>query len=73
MFLEIDRLNRRGANERPTLVKELIRIDLIQKMRPKAVTDWDQPCVELDLEGEQTVCCQGTFEGVLEAIEGGDK
>ena len=69
MFLHIQRLNRRGSNEPPTLVEEVIRVDLIQRMRSIKVTDWDEPCTELVLDNDETVVCQGTFTDVLRALD----
>jgi len=69
MFIHLQILNRRGANEPPTLREEVLRIDLIQRMRPIEVTDWGEPCTQLILDNEQTIVCQGTFRDVLMALD----
>lgn len=68
MFLQIERLHRTGSNVPPTVMNETIRVDLIQRVRPMEVTDWDQPCTALVLEGEETVICQGSFDDVMVAL-----
>ena len=69
MFIELDVLKRRGSNEPPTVSTEILRVDLIQRIRAIEVGDVDGPCVELILDNEEKVICQGTLADVKAALE----
>ena len=70
MLILIQRLVREGANVPPVLIEEAIRADLIQRARNIEVTDWDEPCTELELEGnERPIVCQGTLHDILQLID----
>ncbi len=69
MFIELDVLKRRGANEPPTLLKEVLRIDLIQRMRSIEVSDWDKPCTQVILDNEETIVVQAEIADITRALE----
>jgi hypothetical protein len=69
MFIQLHVLNRKGANVPPTVVQEVLRIDLIQRMRAIEVSDFDEPCTELILDNEETIVCQGELADHLRALD----
>ena len=68
MFLHIQRVIRIGSTD-TELKPELIRADLIERMRAVDPGGHDEPCVELVLGNEETVICQGSFEDIESAID----
>ena len=68
MFLELTILNRRGADVPPTASNELIRVDLVQRVRVIEVDDVENDCVELVLDNDETIACCGTAPDIIEAI-----
>lgn len=70
MFLQIQKLIRTGASDPPEGVElELIRVDLIQRIRPGKLPGWDDPCTELVLEGDEIVYCQGEIADIARALD----
>jgi hypothetical protein len=69
MFIQVQVLKREGANVPPTVVQEVLRVDLIQRMREIEVSDWDEVCTELILDNEETIVCQGSLRTHLEALD----
>ena len=69
MFIHLYVLKRQGGNVRPELVEEVLRIDLIQRMRGIEVSDWEEACTELLLENEEKLVCQGTLQSIMQALD----
>ena len=67
MFLRIQRVVRIGSTD-TELKPELIRADLIQRMRPVESGGHDEPCTELVLDNDEAIVCQGSFEDVESAL-----
>ena len=69
MFLELTILNRTGADVPPVASDELIRVDLIQRVRVIDVSDVENDCVELVLDNDESIVCCGTVPQIIEAIK----
>lgn len=73
MFLRIQRVVRIASADIPgepcTVLKpELIRADLIQRIRAVDSGGHDEPCTELVLDNEEVIVCQGSFEDIESAL-----
>ena len=40
---------------------EVIRVDLIQRMRPVELPGWSEECTELTLDNDELIYCQGSI------------
>lgn len=69
MFIRLHVLNREASNVPPTLSEEVLRVDLIQRIRSIEVGDWNEPCTQLILDNEETIICQGSLQDVLQALD----
>jgi hypothetical protein len=70
MFVQFQVLQRTGASDPPEGVElQLIRVDLIQRVRPITLPGWDEPAVEVLLENEAVEYCQGTVQAILQSID----
>jgi len=67
MFLRIQRVVRIGSTD-TELKPELIRADLIQRMREVDPGGHDEQCTELVLDNEEVIVCQGSFEDIENAL-----
>ncbi len=69
MFVTLDVYVRQGADRPPVVREEVVRIDLIQRMREIEVTDIEGPCVELLLDNEERLQCRATLADLKQAFE----
>jgi len=69
MFIHLYTLKRIGSTEPLVLQEEVIRIDLIQRIREIECHGWDEPCTELLLENEEKLICQGTLRDIVQALD----
>ncbi len=68
MFVQVHRLQRRGANEPPAETEEIIRVDLIQRIRLAGQGDVEGPCCDLILDNDETILCRGDMADIRMAI-----
>lgn len=69
MFIQIIPVSRRGANTPPeTGAPELLRADLIRRACPVKLAGSDFWCLQLSLDGGQTVQCTGTIADLIAVL-----
>lgn len=64
MFIELKVLKRRGSNTPPEPHLEIVRVDLIQRMREVCVTGWDSVCTEIQLDDQEVLTCTDSLADV---------